>query len=936
MSGGGLTTLVLILGDRKALRDEAVAMLAAIRYFVETRGDNDPIHIVVDGPEWQESIGSEKLAIANATVSVLAQESHLPAELIERGLAETNAEFHSFLWPGVEVSTWFANKAALLAQARNQNAGLVCGYRGSGERRRFAHQSYLTHPDDGFAPDAPRAWLQMLDLVPMANSVLRRSMWKELGGFSRAPALQRAFWWEFTLRVANRQSIACLPLQPIPSRGWHTFPFARRLAMPASQVQQCMMWAQGERMRTAPLLESETKTPRPDATTPADDRWATLPTELRARLDEIRGKRPLRIVVLGGVNEPAHNQLCFFNYFERMRDWGLVEWRSCLDTLAQAADLAFCDLVIFSRVRSANGARLMDFCRGNGVATLYMLDDNWFWLGREWHEYAGIFAPGLPDFDNFLHCLQQADVTLTYNQALADDLAPHARKLMQIPTNVDLSVFPRAPRNDKAPTVIGYVGSLRKNLAPFAALVEIARARDDVRILVMSNALPEEFADLPAGRVQFHPYQFNYAGYAKTVCEARPDVLVAPIGATRFEASKCPNKFLEITASGAAGVYSRAEPYLSSVRDGETGLFAGEDVAEWRRQIERLIDDAPLRRNIAAQALQVVAGQYDTAAVLPRFLDVLQEATTAITFEENRVCAWLASAPSLAMTRWMAKVDRNGVRPVFVEMSTQAGNEGEATRFSVLPEVDAVADLLQSLPLAAVIVNGFDVAAPALAAARRAGLSARVVGANDLENTAFEQLLPGQFFDRKLRARGVILPIPAQDQDAASAATARAQPRAKLAARLRDRRDAWQAVSSAFPDLAANARLRALHDAGFLLQPSGDLRNTDCHSYWLDFESAVELDAISLFPLVECFDSAGSLEIEWGHPARGYASGRVDLQGLGPLAVVRVALPHDRIAAGEARELRVRAHAVSRPLRILELRRYRWGGLHVDLQACWL
>ena len=53
------------------------------------------------------------------------------------------------------------------------------------------------------------------------------------------------------------------------------------------------------------------------------------------------------------------------------------------------------------RVRSVNGVRLMDFCRANGIRTLYMLDDNWFWLGREWQEYAGIFAPGLPDYETY-------------------------------------------------------------------------------------------------------------------------------------------------------------------------------------------------------------------------------------------------------------------------------------------------------------------------------------------------------------------------------------------------------------------------------------------------------------------------------------------------------------------------------------------------------
>ncbi len=630
-ASASITTLVLITGDRSRLHGQAISLLDALRYFAEQGAADSTFHIVIDGPQWQASLPPEKLSFAGAKVTVATQESELPGALIELAMPSVDSPFVSFLWPGVEVSTWFANKEALLAGAGN--AAMICGYRGSGECRQFATQSYLSHPDDGLSPDSPRAWLQMMDLVPMANCLLRRSAWEDLSGFSRAAALQRVFWWEFCLRLTAREPIALLPLQPIPSLGWHQYPFARAQALSTDLALRRMMWAQSDRARLTPLQPEEQDAPMEAEALSADPLWQSLPLVLRKRLEVLRSQRPLRILVLGGINEPAHNQLCFFNYFERMRGWGVVSWRTCLDTLAHPADLAFCDLVIFSRVRSANGVKLIDFCRTNGIRTLYMLDDNWFWLGREWQEYAGIFAPGLPDYENFLHCLRHADVALTYNTALAADLAPHARQLVQIPTNVDLSVFPAAfsisAREASTPVTIGYVGSLRKNLAPFAALVEIARAHKNVRILVMSNALPEEFAALPPEQVEFHPYQFNYAGYAKTVCEARPDVLVAPIGNSRFEASKCPNKFLEITACGAAGVYSRAEPYLSAVREGETGLFAGEDAQDWRRQIERLIDDTDLRKSIARQAMQAVRENFDTGAVLPKLLPVLLDAAGA-------------------------------------------------------------------------------------------------------------------------------------------------------------------------------------------------------------------------------------------------------------------------------------------------------------------
>lgn len=336
--------------------------------------------------------------------------------------------------------------------------------------------------------------------------------------------------------------------------------------------------------------------------------------------------RPIRVAVIGGVNEPAHNQLCFFNYFALMRNWGIVEWRSFLDTRATLDELATYDLVIFSRVRSAHGLTLMRALNTRNVRTLYMLDDNWFWLGREWQEYAAYFTPGKPDYENFLACVRLADATLTYSKPLAEDLRPYAKRLFQLPTNVDMRVFPNPARKNthtNTRTTIGYVGSLRKNMMAFDALVEIARQREDVSLFVMSNSLPPEFAALPPPRIHFEPYQFNYEGYAATVTAAAPDVLVAPVGRSRFEESKCPNKFLEISASGAAGVYTRAEPYLSHVTEGNTGLFADDNVASWIKAINSLVDDKALRSRIVSNARSRVSAQYTTEAVLPQFVEML-------------------------------------------------------------------------------------------------------------------------------------------------------------------------------------------------------------------------------------------------------------------------------------------------------------------------
>lgn len=637
-----VTTIVLLVGDVAKLGARASEMLAALRYFAERDTTENQLILVVDGPQWQgwvNDLQPNPASIARIKVVTMPAATHLPGEMVNRVFAAVTTDLVGFVSIGSEISTWYANLPGLTAALQNQGVlpGMAAGYRGPGEARTAANGSFLVHQDDQFSSDYPHAWLQMLDLVPMSNSLISAKLIRSLGGFSDAAAMQAMWWWEFTLRVSRNQLIVSLPLQPVPMIGWHHFPFEVAMAESVDQNLRTMMRLGGERGRLRPARPDEAvraAMASDVAMTVEHQSWRDLPAELRQRLIVARAKkqRPLKIAVLGGVNEPAHNQLCFFNYFALMREWNLLSWRSLLDERASIDDLADCDLVIFSRVRSDNGVALIKACAERNIRTMYMLDDNWFWLGREWLEYADIFAPGKKPYENFLSCVRLADTTLTYSAPLAEDLAPFARRVKTLPTNVDLQMFP--PRSagavasvaPKTTTVIGYVGSLRKNMLAFDALVALAKRRADVSIFVMSNMLPPEFADLPADRVHFEPYQFNYEGYAATVTRAAPDILVAPVGRSRFEASKCPNKFLEISACGAAGVYSRAEPYLSYVVESETGVFADDTLESWTAAIESLIDAPENCQKMAARARVQVANHYATAAVLPVFLNVLIEA----------------------------------------------------------------------------------------------------------------------------------------------------------------------------------------------------------------------------------------------------------------------------------------------------------------------
>jgi glycosyltransferase involved in cell wall biosynthesis len=223
---------------------------------------------------------------------------------------------------------------------------------------------------------------------------------------------------------------------------------------------------------------------------------------------------------------------------------------------------------------------------------------------------------------------------LTYNPILAGDLRPYSRNLEVLPVNVKLSLFPPAERRPDRRLRVGYVGSPRRIEAPFEALASLAKERDDFDVFVMGLTLPNALSSLPAERLVYCKYVFGYSRYAAALCEAMPDVLLAPVENTRSDASRCPNKYLEITASGAAGVYSNLAPYIGYVKDRENGLLAESDSESWKGAVAFLLDNPDCRAAVIENAQSDVRARFDTPVVLPRFLDFLMRASGRLRLQE--------------------------------------------------------------------------------------------------------------------------------------------------------------------------------------------------------------------------------------------------------------------------------------------------------------
>jgi glycosyltransferase involved in cell wall biosynthesis len=410
-------------------------------------------------------------------------------------------------------------------------------------------------------------WLEMADLVPMHHCLLARQV-GEILRCDDSPGMQRSFWRDLTLRLSREGSLRHVPAAAPPRLwGWESFPFRRDFA--------------------------EAK------------------------------EGALRVVLLSGLLDAHQNQLFFYNY-SQLAGGEVLDLRTVLYERCRPEDLAGCDLAVFSRPRFPAVPALLDLCRTAGIPTLVMIDDNWIAAGREFPRFERLFTPGKPAFEVFLEALRRADAVLVFNPVLAEEVKPWARRVVQLPPNVDVTLFPARERPPGKPFLAGFAGSPRFEEAGFRALAGFLGGHPEARLLVMAHEVPEPLREVPAGRLTFLPWRHDYAAYARDLAAHRPDVLLAPLDASRFSASKIPIKFLEAAAVGAAGIYSRVPPYTGHVRDGETGLLVENREDAWAAALERLVGDPELRRRIARNAAAEVAERFATPRLLPDFLAMLR------------------------------------------------------------------------------------------------------------------------------------------------------------------------------------------------------------------------------------------------------------------------------------------------------------------------
>lgn len=115
---------------------------------------------------------------------------------------------------------------------------------------------------------------------------------------------------------------------------------------------------------------------------------------------------------------------------------------------------------------------------------------------------------------------------------------------------------------------------------------------------------PEKIARFE--KTQYIPLGINeYQLFVDKMQDLEADIAIAPLVDNLFNRCKSSIKFLEYSAIGLPGIYSKVDPYSDIIKNGEEGFLA-ENNHEWIEKISLLVEDRAKRKEMAQRAQKQV------------------------------------------------------------------------------------------------------------------------------------------------------------------------------------------------------------------------------------------------------------------------------------------------------------------------------------------
>jgi glycosyltransferase involved in cell wall biosynthesis len=234
---------------------------------------------------------------------------------------------------------------------------------------------------------------------------------------------------------------------------------------------------------------------------------------------------------------------------------------------------------------------------------------------------------------------READGIIVSTEFLKQRLAQLNDSIIVVPNALDEQLFNRMSEratyevSGSQMTIIGYMGTFTHDadlmmiLQPLRAILRKYRERIEMHLVggIAGQAFLPSLQGLPVRVLHVPTIDVAYPNFVKWMKEnLNWDLAIAPLEDNYFNRSKSDIKYLDYSALGIPGIYSRVPAYESSIHHFDNGLLIRNTPSEWVKALELLITDESLRLRLAQKAQEDVFSRRTLKVCAVNWRDAIQ------------------------------------------------------------------------------------------------------------------------------------------------------------------------------------------------------------------------------------------------------------------------------------------------------------------------
>ncbi|RMH63376.1 MAG: glycosyltransferase [Calditrichaeota bacterium] len=294
-------------------------------------------------------------------------------------------------------------------------------------------------------------------------------------------------------------------------------------------------------------------------------------------------------------------------------------------------------------------SKLRNILRNNKIRLVYEFDDA-FWTLPSNHLAYNFYQQMMPELKNYI---KSADLVTVSTDYMARYVAKLNKNVRVLENALDDALWTfREPRSAQDKIRLLFSGTpthhddLKIVVKPLLKILN--EYGDRVEVILWGNEI-EELMALP--QVQRGPdFTPDYTLYARQLQSLDVDLAIVPLADTPFNRAKSHIKWLEYSACGITGIYSRVGAYPKHIKDKQTGLLVNNSHKAWYRALKWMLEHPEERLKMAIQAQEDIKKQHTISSATSRWYEAY--ATLVSLPEIPKIQSPVVSIIILAWNKW--------------------------------------------------------------------------------------------------------------------------------------------------------------------------------------------------------------------------------------------------------------------------------------------